>query len=137
MSQELTQEFWEKLETESEIGNIKILPYIYISEGSLVTTSIMKSDGSGDCFQSLQWGTASTKDPGKKRTPALVLVSIYLPDSLQRQGIGTRVIETLEARARREGKILGIDTVASEAMGKLCKKLNFIECLPRSCYKMV
>jgi len=139
MIEELPQEFWEKLETESKIGTPGSLPYIHIVEGSLVTTRIIKSDGSCGCLQSLRMApeSALTEGLGIKKSPALILTSIYLPESLQRRGIGSRVIETLEKRAKREGKLLGIDTIASEAMGNLCKKMKFIGCAPCSGYKIV
>lgn len=137
MGQDLPAEFWEKLETESEIGTVDSLPYIKLVEGSLVAMSVPKSDGSWGSFQSLQIAPefALPSGLGIKKAPALILMSIFLPESLQRQGIGTRVIETLEKRAHKEAKIMGIGPIESEAMQNLCVKLNFTGCAPFSCYK--
>ena len=139
MSQELPVGFWEKLESESEIGTIDSLPYIKIVQGSLVAMPMFKSDGTSGAITCLQVAPeyALPEGLGIKKAPALILMSIFLPESLQQQGIGTRIIAELEKRAHKEAKIFAIASIQSEAMQNLCNKLKLTACAPFSCYRQV
>jgi GNAT superfamily N-acetyltransferase len=137
-------EFWEQLGQENEIGSIDKLPYVKIVEGSLVEIPVQKPDGSWQNCVSLLTHMGPTlnapvdtavSELGWSLRPALVLLSIFLPEELQRQGIGTRVIAALEKRAAAEGKLFAVGIIESDAMLNLCNKLGLTGCAPFSCYR--
>jgi len=136
-------EFWDQLMHAKEIGSIDKLPYVNIVEGSLVEIPVQKPDGSWlNCVSLLTHVSPAFNAPveaatelGWKLRPALVLLSIFLPEELQRQGIGTRVIAALEKRAEAEGKLFAVGIIESDAMLNLCNKLGLTGCAPFSCYR--
>lgn len=66
--------------------------------------------------------------------PALLLRSIFLPEALQRKGVGTEIIRRLRERAVREGRVFGVQAAMEEPAQKLCEKLGLTPCLPFSYY---
>jgi hypothetical protein len=133
----MNAEFWTQLQTESKIGSPDTLPFVELVQGCIIEIPMIQSDGSVRNASSLicdsPWIPSTSL--GFPTRPALILMSIFLPESLQRSGIGTRVIAELEKRAEREGRLFAVGIIESEAMVNLCNKVGLKGCAPFSCYR--
>lgn len=130
-------EFWQDLETCGTIGSASDLPFIHVVNGTELTIPVYGSPETnlvslfGDDVPTV--GTEERPEDWTER-PALLLRSIFLPESLQRQGLGTEIIRRLRERAVREKRVFGVHPVMEEPMHNLCCKLKLSPCLPFSYY---
>lgn len=133
----LPYEFWEQLETCGTIGSVDKLPFIHVVNGTELIIPVYGSPETklvslfGDDVPAV--GTQERPEDWTER-PALLLRSIFLPESLQRKGLGTEIIRRLRERAVREKRVFGVHPVMEEPMHKLCEKLKLTPCLPFSYY---
>ena len=136
---------WRALDADLSFGSAEALPWIELSTGRLTHSYVsFLPDACAPCaplpslYPPLQITNGAPEPPEPSEpssTPALALTSIYLPDNLQRRGLGTQILERLAARAQREGRRFVVGPIMEEAMRCLVDKLGYRPCAPFSAYK--
>ena len=123
---------WAALETDLTFGSADALPWITLTTGRLLHLG-----GNAVCLAdtAAPAGSAPLLLGADAGAPALVLTGLYLPANLRRCGHGTRILERLAQRAKREGRRFVVGPIVEEAMEALCAKLGYTACAPFSAVK--